>query len=136
MAIAALKTYNPGDVVVAVGGALLESWNQITAEFAEDQNLISTGTTGETTRTKNANRTGTVTINVPQTSSDNAVLNALALADSVVNVSIVDKSGTTVITIPEAVFTKPPNIVLGKDAADGSRDWMLTGKMAMAGGGN
>lgn len=136
MAIDALKTYDPGDVVVAVGGALLASWNQITAEFAEDQNLMSVGTTGETTRTKNANRMGMVTINIPQTSSDNAVLNALALADSVVNVSIADKSGTTIITIPEAVFQKAPNIVLGKDAADGSRDWLLTGKMAMAGGGN
>lgn len=136
MAIEALKTYDPKDVIVAVGGALLESWNQITAEFAEDQNLMSTGTTGETTRTKNANRTGTVTINIPQTSTDNAVLNALALADSVANVSIIDKSGTTIITIPEAVFQKPPNIVLGKDAADGSRDWLLTGKLSMVGGGN
>lgn len=136
MPIDAMKTYDPLGVVVAVGGALLASWNQVTAEFAEDQNLISTGTTGETTRTKNANRTGMVTINIPQTSSDNAVLNALALANSVVNVSIADKSGTTVITIPEAVFTKAPNIVLGKDAEAGSRDWILTGKMVMAGGGN
>jgi hypothetical protein len=136
MAIDALKTYDPSEVVVAVGGALLASWNQVTAEFAEDQNLMSTGTTGETTRTKNANRTGTVTINIPQTSTDNAILNALALTNSVVNVSIVDKSGTIVITIPEGVFQKVPNIVLGKDAADGSRDWLLTGKLFMVGGGN
>lgn len=136
MAIEALKTYDPSEGILAVGGALLESWNTITPDFAEDQNLMSVGTTGEVTRTKNANRLGTITINLPQTSSDNAVLSALALADTVINISFIDKSGTSVITIPSGVFVKQPSGVFGKDAADGSRDWQLTGKMTWVGGGN
>lgn len=136
MAIDALKTYDPSEVVIAVGGALLASWNLMTPEFDEDQNLMSVGTTGETTRTKNANRNGKVTINIPQTSSDNAILSALAIANSVYNVSVVDKSGTLVITIPEGVFQRQPNAPTGKDAGEGSRDWVLMGKMFMVGGGN
>jgi hypothetical protein len=136
MALEDLKTYNPGDVTVAVGGAIIESWNTITAEFDEDQNLMSVGTTGEVTRTKNANRSGRITINVPQTSTDNATLSALAIADANTVVGITDGSGTSVVGMVAGVFVKAPNLVLGKDAADGSRDWILAGKMTMVGGGN
>lgn len=132
--MANLKTYDPSEVVLTVGGSIMNSWNTATAEYDEDSNIMSTGTSGEVTRTVNNNKTGKITITLPQTSADNATLSALQIANGVNPVSIIDKSGALVATIAEGVFLKPATATLGKETTD--REWVLSGRLELAGGGN
>ena len=73
----AVKTYNPQEVSIIAGVIALSSWNQVVVEMDEDGWMFTSGTTGEATRTKNANLLGTFTITVPQTSADNDILTVL-----------------------------------------------------------
>lgn len=120
-----LKTYDPKEVNAIIGGRILESWNTITVGREEDENTMSAGTSGEITRTKNANNLGTVTVVLPQTSSDNAILTGLAAAGGSFSVMIQDKSGSSVHVMAEAVIGKRPESEYGKEA--GEREWTIMG---------
>ncbi len=132
-----LKTYAPSMVALIVGGSIINSWNTVTVEPDEDRNLISVGTSGEVTRSVNQNRLSTITITLPQTSSDNAILSALEIANGVFPVAIVDRSGTFVALMPEGVMQKAAKAQFGKNAVDGDREWTVKGAVpAVVGGGN
>ena len=66
-----MKDYALGEVSVIVGASIIESFNKVSVELGEESNTFTTGSTGESTRTKNANRMGTILLTMPQTSSDN-----------------------------------------------------------------
>lgn len=123
-----LKTYDPKEVNIIIGGAIIGSWNTVTVEREEDQNIMSAGTSGENTRTKNANNLGTITVTLPQTSGDNAILTGLAVADDVFSVMVQDKSGESIHVMAEAVIGKRPAAEYGKEA--GEREWTIMGGLS------
>lgn len=120
-----VKTYDPSQVAIIVGGAIVKSWNTVTPELDEDGWTFSTGTSGESTRTKNLNKMGTITIVLPQTSKDNDILSGLEVAGALLPISILDKSGSTIVTMPEGTIVKPPAAELGKESAE--REWQIKG---------
>jgi hypothetical protein len=130
-----MKTYNPSQVSIIIGGSIVKSWNTVTPEPDEDGWLFSTGTSGESTRTKNANKMVTITLVLPQSSADNDILSGLEIAGSLIPISIIDKSGRTVITMPKGTVAKRPAVELGKEA--GEREWLIKGDVPVyAVGGN
>lgn len=119
------KTYNPKEVSVIVGGHIVNSWNTATIAREEDGFFFATGTTGESSRAKNANKMGTLTIVLPQTSVDNDALSALELSGALVPCSIIDKSGTTLAVMPQGTVLKQADAELGKEL--GEREWIIKG---------
>jgi hypothetical protein len=122
-----MKTYDPSEVSIIVGGTIIKSWNLVTPEFDEDGWTFSTGTSGESTRTKNLNKMGTITLTLPQSSADNDILSGLQVAGALLPVSIIDKSGSTIITMPEGTIVKLPAAEMAKEA--GEREWIIKGDM-------
>ena len=123
-----LKTYDPKEVNAIIGGQILGSWNSITVAREEDENFMSVGTSGEATRTKNANNLGTITVVLPQTSADNAILTGLAVGGGVFSAMIQDKSGASVHVMAEAVIGKRPESEYGKES--GEREWTIMGSLS------
>jgi len=99
-----LKTYSPKDVVVSVGGVDVRGYSDgtfITIDRSEDAFSMVTGSDGETTRSKNANESGSINITLKGSSASNDRLAIIALKDEkdgsgIVPVIVKDNSGTTV----------------------------------------
>lgn len=120
-----MKTYDPSEVSVVIGGVIVKSWNEVTVAMEEDRNVLDTGTTGETTRTKNANRLGTIVIDMPQTSEDNLKLSGLLALDVPVPCAVIDSGGFSLHVMPQGVIMKSPDSGYGKE--NGTREWTITG---------
>lgn len=128
-----LKTYDPSEVSLAVGGNLI-AFDDAKMVFNEDRNTLSAGTQGEVTRTVNLNAIMTCTILLPQTHSDNDVLAALAITNAAFVLGFRDANGTLVGTIPEGVITKRPEVGRAKEA--GQNEWIVMGDGTIFEGGN
>lgn len=128
-----LKTYDPSQVSLAIGGALIE-FDEVAIEQEEDDNTLSAGTQGEVTRTKNLNKIALWTVTLPQTSSGNDVLSTLRLTNAAFVAGLLDIEGTTVVSAPEAVITKGPPVSRGKES--GQNAWQIKGKTEFFVGGN
>jgi len=138
-----LKTYNPKEVSVIVGARVITG-------FAEDSKVIVArendswakvaGVDGEVTRSKSNDKSGSITINLMQSSDDNAFLTALYQSDElsgagVVPVTVKDNSGTSLYIAPEAWIRKPPDSEFSREA--GPREWILDcAELTMNVGGN
>lgn len=130
-----LKTYDPSEVSVAFGASLLTGWNTVRPSRAEDGAMFSVGTSGEITRSLNANKLGTITLTYPQASAENLILSGYEASKITVPITIIDKSGKTVCIMKFGTVVKPPDSDLGKEA--GTREWAITGEMpVMVIGGN
>lgn len=129
-----VKTYDPSEVAIIIGGSIISSWNSITIAREEDGWTFSTGTSGEVTRTKNLNKMGTLTLLLPQTSADNAVLSAFQIAENVLACSVIDKSGTSIGLMPEGTVVKVPDSEFAKES--GEREYQIKGDLVefIAGG--
>ena len=119
------KTYNPKEVSLIIGGHIVNSWNTATPVRDEDGFTFATGTTGESSRAKNANKMGTITIVLPQTSGDNDALSAFELAGALIPCMLVDKSGTTIISMAQGTVVKQADAEFGKELAE--REWTIKG---------
>jgi len=124
-----MKTYDPSQVAIVIGTAIVESWNEVDIEFEEDFFNFSTGTTGESTRSKNANRLCTFTLRVPQTSEDNAKLTIIETAGSTVEAVITDTSGTSKHVMPQATIVRSPNVSYANES--GEIEWVIKGDVAL-----
>ena len=122
-----LKTWDPSQLNVIVGGSIVNSWNTVSIDLDEDEQFSSVGSNGEVTRSINASRMGTVTLTLPQASADNATLSALAEAKSIFSFSTIDKSGNSVHVIAEAFVGKRPASEYTKES--GEREWTLKGNL-------
>ena len=130
-----VKTYDPGQVSLIVGGTIIKSWNKIQVAKDEDSWTFSAGTQGEVTRTKNLNRLGTITVTLPQASQDNASLSAFSISDALLSCIVKDASGASLHVMPEGTVVKPADSEYGKEA--GEREWAIKGSIAeMTVGGN
>lgn len=125
--MAELKTYDPKQVSVIVGGSIIKSWNTVTAARDNESWMMTTGTQGESTRTKNANKMGAITLVLPQASDDNAILSAYEISGAQISISIIDKSGISLHSMPEGTVTKTPDAEYGNEA--GEREWIIRGDL-------
>lgn len=122
-----LKTYNPSEVSIVIGGAIIKSWDSVTVSMEEDRNVLTSGTTGEATRTKNANRLGTMVVILPQSSEDNLKLSAELALDAPIPCAIIDTGGNSIHVMPEGVIMKSPDAEYAKD--HGTREWTVSGNI-------
>lgn len=127
----AVRTYDPKKVLVIIGGVPMSGFSDgdfIKAVRDEDAFMKKVGVDGETSRAKNNNRSGSLTLTLMQTSLSNDVLSGFAAADElasagVVPVLIKDLSGTTTFFSSDAWIKKMPEGGFGKEV--GTREWVL-----------
>lgn len=126
-----IKTYDPDKVIVTFGGVPLSGYADgtfVNVERAEDAFTLSVGADGETARTRNLNKSGTITITLMQSSASNDLLSGAAIADEstglgIFPVMIKDMAGTTLAIAANAWVKKMANAEFGKEHGD--REWVL-----------
>jgi hypothetical protein len=88
-----IKTYAPGQTILSIGGNLISGFMDgtfITVEREVDAYTKVTGADGEVSRTRNANRSGSLTMTLKQTSNSNYVMGGIAALDETADGGIVD----------------------------------------------
>src|SRR3990170_3725535 len=99
-----VKTYDPRQVIIIVAGNQMSGYADgsfVTVARNEDMFTLQVGTSGEGTRSKSNNRSGTITFQLMQSSDSNQVLSALAAVDELsgagaVPVMVKDNSGDSI----------------------------------------
>ncbi len=122
-----VKTYDPSQVSLIIGGSIIKSWNKISVAKDEDSWTFAQGTSGEVTRTKNTNKMGAITVTMPQTSGDNATLSAFDVSGALLSCIVKDSSGTSLYVIPEGTVVKPADSEFAKES--GEREWQIKGAL-------
>lgn len=139
----ALRQYDPKQISLIVGGKIITGYADgtfVTPERNEDAFMLKVGVDGEGSRSKNANKSGKITIVLMQTSPSNDYLSALALADELSGNGVVpalmkDNLGTTLVTALSAWVKKIANPEMAKEV--GTRTWVIeTDELNMLVGGN
>lgn len=126
-----LKTYNPQDVIITIGGAAMSGFAEDTfVNVARDEQSFTkvVGADGRTSRSKTSNKSGTLTLTLMQTSDSNDVLSAYLAQDERSNdgtfsVLIQDNSGRTQIFSAVAWVQGMPAVEFGRDV--GTREWVI-----------
>ena len=131
-----MKTYDPTEVAVIVGGRIVKSWDTVAPVRDEEGFFFTTGTTGESTRAKNANKMSTITLTLPQSSADNEFLSAFELAGTLIPVSVIDKSGKSLVVMGSGTIAKVADSEFAKEATQ--REWLIKGdtEVFIVGGNN
>lgn len=139
----AVKTYDPKQVSLIVGGNIITGFTDgtfIVAERNENMWNLKVGVDGIGTRAKTNNQSGKLTITLHQSSPSNDALSALAASDELSNTGAVpvlmkDNSGRTVVTALTAWIQKYANGEFAKEVAN--RVWVLeTDQLVIFDGGN
>lgn len=138
-----VKTYNPKDVSLIVGGRIIGGFTDgtfITAERMEAMWNLKVGVDGIGTRAKSNNRSGKITCTLHQSSDSNDYFSALTAADELSNTGAVpallrDNSGRTLCTSLTAWVEKYANAEFAKEVSN--RVWvMMTDELVIFDGGN
>lgn len=138
-----LKTYNAHEVSVIIGVKPitgLASGDSVTVEREADSWTDSVGINGEVTRSGSADKRGTITIKVQQTSIDNDYLSGLSVADElssegVFPILIRDTNGRSLYAAAQCWIKKPANATFAKES--GEREWVIRcARLEMFTGGN
>jgi len=123
-----VKTYDPSQGSLIVGGSIIGSWREATVVEDEDGFTFDTDTnSGESTRTKNSSKLGTFTIILPQASLDNGTLSAFKIAGSLISCLFKDNSGNSIHVMPQGTVVKSADAGYGKEAGD--REWTVRGNL-------
>jgi hypothetical protein len=139
----AVKTYDPKQVTLIVGGKIVTGFTDgtfILAERNENMFNLKVGVDGIGTRAKSNNQSGKLTITLHQSSNSNDDLSALASADELSNTGAVpvlmkDSSGRTIVTALTAWIQKYANAEFAKEVAN--RVWVMeTDQLIIFDGGN
>jgi hypothetical protein len=138
-----VKTYDPGQIVIAVGAAIASGFSEDSVvEVARDEQSFTkhVGADGEATRSRNRNKGGTIKIKLMRTSSFNDVLAAKLAQDEatgtgVFPVTVKDLNGTTLHFSDAAWVQKPADDSFEAEVND--REWVLDcGDLEMFPGGS
>lgn len=124
-------TYDPGKVVVNVGGIPIEGFADgtfVNVERSSDTFTKSTGADNRTTRIKQGDKSGTITITLSQSSPSNDVLSGIMLLDETTNDGVVpilvkDLLGTTLAVSAYSWIRKPPAAPFAKSISN--REWIF-----------
>lgn len=128
-------TYDPSQVIVSINASGLSSnlsgfadGTFISVERAVETFSKVVGAGGEVARVKSADRSGTLTLTLMQTSNSNLILNALADADEqsgagLFSIQIKDLTTGGDIQATEAWIKGKPKVEFGKDLSN--REWVF-----------
>lgn len=130
----AVKEYDPDLVDVIISGFPVSGFQEdaiISFEFDDNFYELVKGVDGDVSRSRRVARTGTLTINLLQTSQSNAELTALMTlgtmsgngTSDVFPVLVRDRNGASLIATDKAWIEKAPNVSYAGKA--GPRDWVL-----------
>lgn len=137
------KTYNPKKVQLAIGTHLVTGYADgtfIQVDRNSDQFQVVVGADGEAARAASADKSGTVTVTLMQTSASNDFLSTALNTDELTNLNTMpllmkDISGRTLVQAAEGWVKKYATIEMGKEIV--SREWVYeTGELLIAEGGN
>jgi len=129
-----LKTFDPNLYDLVFAGIRLNEGTadgqHIQVEFNSAGFTKKIGADGTVTRARMADRSGSVTVSLMQTSSINDSLSGIHLADrNAVNgqgvgaLLLQDRNGTTVLTASKAWIADDPNVTIDLEAT--TRDWVI-----------
>ena len=125
-----LRSFDPNRVTVTVAGTAIVGFadDKVMVERANNSWELIVGADGEATRVKSNDKSGSITINLQQSSPSNDFLSAIfavdeAAASGVVPIVITDKSGTTVVGAPLAFIEKMLEASFSKNQND--RSWVF-----------
>ena len=123
-----VKTYDPSQGSLIIGGAIVGSWRTVAVVKDEDGFSFDSDTnSGEATRTKNSSKLGTITVTLPQASADNAGLSAHEAAGSLIACVFKDNSGLSLHVMPLGTIVKGADAEYAKEAGD--REWSIRGNL-------
>lgn len=120
-------TYSAEQVIVTVGNVIVTGFGDgdfITASYDEDRVTPYAGADGEVGLSLTANRMGTIEITLASTSGANRELGDLYQTSLMggqivpVPVSVVDLSGTALISASKSWLKTPPDFTRGKEISD------------------
>ena len=140
-----VQSYSPLLVNLFVTGVAITGYADGTFIEAKRDKKVYTkkvGAHGDITRTRSADKSGTITIHLHQSSPANDALSALVIADELAQagtivfpVMIKDLSGTTLISAPDAWIEGYADAMFAEEV--GNRAWVFhCGTMAIFNGGN
>lgn len=126
-----MNTLDPQQYLLTVGGNAITGYapgTMISVSRANDSWKKTVGATGEVVRSRNRDRTGTITITLLQTSPSNLTLSALNRQDEargtgIVPVQVKDALGVTLLFAAQAWVLKPADVTYGDEVE--SREWTL-----------
>lgn len=126
-----LKTFDPKDVSVIIGGAIMQGFANgtfINVERAEDAYSTDVGADGEPLRVKSNNKMTTITLTLMQSSDSNSIISAFAILDEKSNAGVVpilikDNGGDTLIVGGRGWVRKMANVEYGKESTN--REWIF-----------
>lgn len=129
--MAAIKTYAPDKVSVVFGGAIMSGYAEdsfVKVEVATEAFTKHVGADGEVSRTRNTDKSGTITLKLKQTSDSNDVLSAFYNADittlqGYLPVIVKDNVGRTLAAGSSSWIQKLPEAEFGKEIGD--REWVI-----------
>ncbi len=127
----AVRTYAADEVRIIVGGlpiSGLADGTFVTIDRDEQAFNKVTGADGSTSRAKTANRSGSITLTLQQTSPSNDYLTGLMVADEqgsngVVPMLVKDESGNTVAATGAAWVQQAPSQEYSKEVSE--REWVM-----------
>lgn len=127
----AAHTYSPKDVDVIVAGVSMNCFAEdsiVSIAYAEDAWTMVSGADGCVSRSKNPNRSGTISVSLQTTSDSNDVLSALYFLDYESNVGtfpvlVKDNNGTTVASGADCWIMKIPDSELAREV--GTVEWVI-----------
>lgn len=128
----AIKQYDPKKVAVIFAGLPLSGFAPgtfVKVEYNEDAFSLEVGADGETTRVKNANMSGKITVTLMASSASNDDLSDLAVADRVSGEGtfaglIKDAKGTSNHAAATCWISKVPPAEYSKEG-NGTREWVV-----------
>lgn len=123
-----VKTYAPDEVYLTFGGYTVEGWNTIVLNKMVPTFKVVQGIRGKNTRIRNRNTHATIELTCDLTSDVNQILASVLAKDietggAVLNLSLVDKSGSEVFSSNEAFIRDQANRTY--DDTISSRTWVI-----------
>lgn len=123
--------YDPFRIAMSFRGIPLlapQEGTFLVAERMEDAYSMAVGSTGDVTRVRSRNRTGSLTVTLQQSSPTNDQLSAIAALDERSNLGYgeffaKDMNGTTIVQAPVAWIRKVANVEYGDEALP--REWVF-----------
>lgn len=127
-------SYDPNQVIVTVGGVILNGFSDgdaIIARRSEDVYMTRVGVDGGVARARNANKMGEFEFKLLQTSQANDLLSALLATDDLINdglsvipIGLVDGSGRTLCAATQCWIKTLPEAIFGKEVSE--RVWVFS----------
>lgn len=124
-------TYDPSKIIVVIGGAIIGGFADgafVNVEYTNDFFTKVTGADKLTTRVKQNDFSGSITLTLQQSSPSNDILSGFVALDRSANAGVVpaiikDLNGTTLVASAYAWVRKPPVVEFSKEVSN--REWVL-----------